>query len=1058
MENEVDITALFEKLRNNEELAFIEGEEGIVSSDIIADFIKNLGFDGVVMTNPAERFRGMGLGTGTSHIHIFNEHNHKIKLADGSNTSFDEATSDIRFKRTVLQPDHFKYRQNIDKMLYQVQDMFIDLKRLQEGKKKAGGILADFNDAYQAQNLSYGKIKAKHDNFFKSIGVPLVEHLVDIQNEHGLDLAEAQAYLKSKHAIERNAKLAKDNQEKIEKLQLKVAAARKTETKAKYQAELLDLQSLSGITDKDANDIISQVQDRVPEEKLNKLHDLVRSMSNFILDTNVESGRITTKRAEDLKTLYDHYVPLRGFADADYDPTMFAGSGGRGFGNSRKAPDPTGRAKGRKSESGDPLPYLFVMAQDAIVKGEQNKVKQTLLEFVRSNPDQSIYEIKNSWWVQTDQLDSDGKPIWTEVHNKPKKSLFEKGKAKKHIDPENESPTFTKFTEDSIDVAVDGEKVTIIFKNSNIAKAFKNADVEKTPVILQHVSNYTRFLSKMYTQYSPEFVLRNFLRDMTAGMINIRNDYGTATAAKVFGRVSSALNTLQKAIYSDNYSGKMGQLFKEFEDTGAMTGYSSLQDVTSFQKDLEEEIKKAQGGNIGTKTLEGFKWMMGGIDMTNRIVENAIRFAAFVELRNQGHSKEKAAFYAKDLTVNFNRKGVASSSIGSLYLFFNAAVQGSERVLRPFFGEDKKVRNRAFQTLLALPVLNAILGMLNRLYWDKDEDDRYFYDKLSDYERNHNLIFSNILPDAENKFFMIPLPYGFNSYFALGDHAVRALIGEETPIEAAINTFSTVFGSFSPLGSPDFTGDDMNLLKSTTRILAPTPVEPFVDLSANNNFAGSPIYPQQFPGQVKPDSEQYFKGVNPLWKEAAQGLNKITGGDNRQSGALDFSPETFEHLFGTLAGGVGKFVFNVSDVAIKVGTQQYDLSPENVKKTPFLRNFVAGPTTYSDRSTYFDNIRKVEEVEKILDGYEKDRNLERYREYRQENLKYVKLFKITKNFDKQVKKVRDRIEIVEGRPESPENRKMLDDLMKKEHGLYKRYNKLFNNEKVGMIKLNDILK
>jgi hypothetical protein len=94
-ESEVNLSQLETRIR--EELSYEQNEEGeITSSQIVADFFQNLGFDGVILTDVSRRFRNMGLGGNTSHIHVFDEYSNQIKLADGSNVTFG-TTKDIRF-------------------------------------------------------------------------------------------------------------------------------------------------------------------------------------------------------------------------------------------------------------------------------------------------------------------------------------------------------------------------------------------------------------------------------------------------------------------------------------------------------------------------------------------------------------------------------------------------------------------------------------------------------------------------------------------------------------------------------------------------------------------------------------------------------------------------------------------------------------------------------------------------------------------------------------------------------------------------------------------------
>lgn len=94
-ETEIDLNAFEQKLRKAE---IYENEDNeLASAQVIADFFKNLGFDGIILTDVSKRFPGMRLGSGVSHIHVFDEYSNQIKLADGSNVTFGESR-DIRFQ------------------------------------------------------------------------------------------------------------------------------------------------------------------------------------------------------------------------------------------------------------------------------------------------------------------------------------------------------------------------------------------------------------------------------------------------------------------------------------------------------------------------------------------------------------------------------------------------------------------------------------------------------------------------------------------------------------------------------------------------------------------------------------------------------------------------------------------------------------------------------------------------------------------------------------------------------------------------------------------------
>ena len=82
------------------------------------------------------------------------------------------------------------------------------------------------------------------------------------------------------------------------------------------------------------------------------------------------------------------------------------------------------------------------------------------------------------------------------------------------------------------------------------------------------------------------------------------------------------------------------------------------------------------------KARKTFNTITDFVSDYNDIAENATRFSVYYHARKQGISKKQASSLAKNLTVNFNRKGEWGNTVNSLYMFANASVQGTANMLR----------------------------------------------------------------------------------------------------------------------------------------------------------------------------------------------------------------------------------------------------------------------------------------------------------------------------------------------------------------------------------------
>ena len=155
-------------------------------------------------------------------------------------------------------------------------------------------------------------------------------------------------------------------------------------------------------------------------------------------------------------------------------------------------------------------------------------------------------------------------------------------------------------------------------------------------------------------------------------------------------------------------------------------------------------------------------------DSMNTAAENGIRVATYQTLLDTGkYSPRQAALAARNITVNFAKGGDIKPIFNSLYLFYNASLQGSFALLQAF-SKSSKVR----KMWMSIFFFSFMWDQLNYMMSDEDEEGNVEYDKLTDFMLEHNMIIPNIGvniaeavsgEDIENKTFgTVPLPYGVN--------------------------------------------------------------------------------------------------------------------------------------------------------------------------------------------------------------------------------------------------------------------------------------------------------
>ena len=170
----------------------------------------------------------------------------------------------------------------------------------------------------------------------------------------------------------------------------------------------------------------------------------------------------------------------------------------------------------------------------------------------------------------------------------------------------------------------------------------------------------------------------------------------------------------------------------------------------------------------------------------NTVVENAIRVATFKALAPR-IGEERAAFAARNVSVDFAKGGEYKSLMNSMYLFYNASLQGTFALLSAAT-RSSKVR----KIWVGLMVAGLLQDQLNSALSDEDEDGQLVYDKVPDYVLEHNLIFPDPFGITDRSHIAIPMPYGLNMAVNAGRSLSRAARGGYTPGEAGSSVLSLI--------------------------------------------------------------------------------------------------------------------------------------------------------------------------------------------------------------------------------------------------------------------------
>ena len=177
------------------------------------------------------------------------------------------------------------------------------------------------------------------------------------------------------------------------------------------------------------------------------------------------------------------------------------------------------------------------------------------------------------------------------------------------------------------------------------------------------------WLRRSFTTLNPEFVISNFARDIQSALFSAAAEAdiqgGQILGKKVMGDMVRLVGPSLKAIMKETNPKSLGKLFEEnpllakyyqeFKDDGGKTGWGYVKPL----KEIAERLEKETGGKTKAQEILG-KVKENTIDVVegvNEAFEDSIRLSSYVAAREAGVSRQDAAVFAKNITVNFNKHG-----------------------------------------------------------------------------------------------------------------------------------------------------------------------------------------------------------------------------------------------------------------------------------------------------------------------------------------------------------------------------------------------------------------
>lgn len=603
-------------------------------------------------------------------------------------------------------------------------------------------------------------------------------------------------------------------------------------------------------------------------ERFQKAAVAIYKYQDYMLQMLVKEGMLTAKAYHTMRKMYPHYIPFfRDMSDAGMQSFL---SGGKGFVD---VSSPVKRFKGSTRDIIDPLESIVKNTFQFYNAVERNHVGRTFAKLADKNGVGQIVERVNGNKAATDNTFN----VW-----------------------EN------------------GEKVTYE-TTPELIQTMRMLDKDQSNMVAKILSYPANWLRAGAT-LSPEFILRNPVRDMIGA--SIYSKHGFIPVVDTFKGLSLFL--------------KKGELYWEYMKSGAAHAAmvsldrdylgGQLRDIMSRESKVTKLIKNP---------IEVLRAMSEATEMATRLAEFDNARKGYTGVSNRLFGKDRkpltareAALESRDITLDFSRRGSHTKKANQVIAFFNATIQGADKMARAF-KEDP--RGMTVKTMLYITLPSVLLWYMNK------DDERY--QELPQWEKDTFWI----IPGKENMY-RVPKPFEAGVLFG-------------TSFERMLQYFDDAKNNRKSVGFKGF-GD--RVVDSLAPSFMPTAMIPVVEAMTNYSlFRQRNIIPQS--QENLPAHLQYGANTSEVAKFVGDKIN--------------VSPYIVDNTIRGYGGGLAGLGLSGIDAA--TGAKENNAS-KKWYEAPGLRGFTAAPYQSSNSvQRVYDDYKEQEKLHNAFkltgqrpDGYD----------------------------------------------------------------------------------------
>ena len=633
------------------------------------------------------------------------------------------------------------------------------------------------------------------------------------------------------------------------------------------RAQLLRKRGIkTGLDDATAHNTVAKLKD-----KYDPIAEELNQYQNRVLEYYRDSGMMSQDTFNKIKALNEFYVPFFRFFE---EGEKRIGQRTGGDTGKLQANNQIKRIFGSTREVIDPLESIINNTFAMIQTAEKNRFGQTLAKLTQVNPRGGKYMERVP-------------PKMTKVfeiqrHEIMDAMLAEAKKKDVKVSEVGGDEELVKMVTQIIPESIQrwradgwgpGENVVTIYQDGKpqyyettpeIADLYKNSGSQLEGNILIKILNVPARIKRAGAILNPRFIQKNAIRDILGGLIFTKHT-GIPILDDVYKPFEGLLSSINK-----------GDLYVDWlKSGGGMATMQSIdKNIVTVKKGLGKGLEKVRPIALMRRIAEVSEEM-------NRLAEYSKAIEAMGHDRWQ---KEMAAFQSRDVSIDFAKYGAYTKALNQIIPFWNATVQGGDKLVRTLASKDPEVIQR-FMTRVSVGIIMP--SLLLQVANDDDKDIA----EIDEATKDTNFIFRDPI---SNEIVQIPVPFETGVLF----HGLARRF-YNFAVEKDPNAFDGFFGSIIQVATPGF---------------IPAAVEPFLEVWANKDFFRNRhiVHPSKT-GLIS--EEQYGVFTSQTARLIGKAMTYLPGIDAYESSLT--SPDIIEHFITSWGAGLGGLALRYSDEALR---------------------------------------------------------------------------------------------------------------------------------------------